>query len=225
MLKSLYNKLCSLNLGLWLICLVMAFLAIGSFSRGAAEGGGLNEMPLFMFLREAPVSFSWWLWICVALIAVLVVNTIVCGFDALRKGRSLAPQLMHLGFLAIVLAHLISAYGGFKQPIQVIQGGGIYFPDGERLTVEQIGGTTGAMGMMTSYAAILRFPDGRRSEVRPNHPLFHKGYGIYIKEVGMMEAPAALFEIHREPGAPAALIGAIFFTIGNLMLLNTRRQR
>lgn len=225
MLKMLYDRLASLNLGLWLITLVMVFLGIGSFSPSSAEQAGINDLPLFLWLRVTPLPSSWWLWVSIALLALLVVNTVVCGIEALRKGRSLAPQLMHLGFLFIVLAHLFSAYGGFKQAMQVPQGAQITYPGGERVLVEQIQATEGAMGMMTSYGATLRLPDGSRHEVHPNHPLFFQGLGVYLKEVGMMERPVALFEVHREPGAIPALIGALLFTVGNLMLVRSRRGR
>jgi hypothetical protein len=225
MLKSVYNRLISLNLGLWLMAGVMLALAVGSFSRGSAEGGGLNDLPLLLWLRQAPLSFSWWLWIAVALLAVLCLNALLCGIEALRKGRSLAPQLMHAGFLLIALAHLLSAYGGFKQQFQLPEGGSIGFPGGERVRVERISAEIGAMGMMSAYRADLRVGAGEVSGVKPNAPLFHKGYGIYLKEVALEPVPVALLEVHREPGAPAALIGALLFTIGNLMLLMQRRGR
>ncbi|GFO67454.1 cytochrome c biogenesis protein ResB [Geomonas limicola] len=225
MLKTLYLRLISLNLGLWLITGVMLALAAGSFSQGAAEGGGLNEMPLFAWLLGAPVGFSWWLWIALALLAPLTLNAILCSIEALRKGRSLAPQLMHLGFLFIVLAHLLSAYGGFKQQFQLPEGGSLGFPDGERLLVENISGVAGPMGMLSSYQARMRIGNGAASGVEPNHPLFHKGYGIYLKQVELVPVPVALIEVHREPGAWAALAGALFFTLGNLMLLMQRRGK
>lgn len=225
MLKQLHARLCSLNLGLWLMAGVMLTLAIGSFSRGSAEGAGLNDLPLLLWLREAPLYYSWWLWIAVALLAVLCLNATLCGIEALRKGRSLAPQLMHAGFLLIALAHLLSAYGGFKQQFQLPEGGSIGFPGGERVQVERITGETGPMGMMSAYRADLRVTGGELNGVRPNAPMFHKGYGIYLKEVALDPVPVALLEVHREPGAPAALIGALLFTIGNLMLLMQRRGR
>jgi len=224
-LKQLHNRLCSLNLGLWLMAGVMLALAVGSFARGSAEGAGLNDLPLLLWLREAPLSFSWWLWIAVALLAVLCLNAILCGIEALRKGRSLAPQLMHAGFLLIALAHLFSAYGGFKQQFQLQEGGAIGFPGGECVRVERISGETGSMGMLSAYRADLRVGNGALSGVRPNAPLFYKGFGIYLKEVALDPVPIALLEVHREPGAPAALIGALLFTIGNLMLLMQRRGR
>lgn len=131
MLKNLYLRLCSLNLGLWLLAGVMVALAVGSFSGGSSETAGLNDMPLFSWLQRAPLSFSWWLWIAVALIAVLCVNATLCTIEALRKkGRSIAPHLMHAGFLLIVVAHIFSAYGGFKDQVVVAEGGASAFRTG-----------------------------------------------------------------------------------------------
>lgn len=226
MLKTLYSRLTSLNLGLWLLTGVMLALAAGSFSRGSSESGGLNDMPLFVWLQHAPISFSWWLWICLALIAVLCLNTLCCSIEALRrKGRSIAPHLMHLGFLLIVVAHFSSAYGGMKQVLQLGEGGGVAFPDGEMVRVEAIAMDIGPMGMPSGYRAALKLENGRVQTIEPNSPLFHRGYGIYLKNVDYAPAPVALLEIHKEPGAPWALIGAIFFTIGNVMLLARRSGR
>jgi ResB-like family protein len=225
-LKTLYTRLTSLNLGLWLLTGVMLALAAGSFSSGSSESSGLNDVPLFYWLQHAPVSFSWWLWICVGLIAILCLNTFLCSIEALRnKGRSIAPHLMHLGFLLIVLAHLFSAYGGFKQQFQLPEGGSIGFPDGERVHIESITTEAGPMGMPSGYRAELRLDSGRLGGIEPNSPLFHKGYGIYLKHVALTPAPLAILEIHREPGALMALFGALFFTAGNVMLLAKRRGR
>ncbi|HJV34293.1 cytochrome c biogenesis protein ResB [Geomonas sp.] len=226
MLKQLYTRLSSLNLGLWLLTGVMVALALGSFSPGSSEQAGLDSVPLFVWLRQAPLFLSWWLWVAVGLIAFLCLNAVVCSIEALRKkGRSIAPHLMHLGFLLIVVAHLFSAYGSFKDMLEVTEGSILGFRDSEQLRVERISGEIGPMGMMTSYRAVLRIGQGPSVTIQPNHPLFHNGYGIYLKEAALSPAPIALLEIHREPGALPALIGALAFTLGNLMLLAQRRKR
>lgn len=223
MLKKLYATFCSLNLGLWLMTGVMVTLAAGSFTR--ASESGINEMPLLFWLQRAPLSLSWWLWLCLVFLAVLFLNALICSIDALRKkGRSIAPHLMHAGFLLIVIAHLFSAYGGFKQQMQLTEGGTIGFPDGDQVLIERISGEAGPMGMLSSYRAQLRVK-GKIEEVQPNHPVFHQGYGIYLKEVALSPMPMALVEIHREPGAWAALLGALFFLAGNVMLLAQRKGR
>lgn len=226
MLKQLYNRLCSLDLGLWLLGGVMAALALGSFSSGASESSRLNDVPLLLWLRHAPLLFSWWLWAAVALVALLSLNALVCSIEGLRKkGRSIAPHLMHAGFLCIVIAHLFSAYGGFKDQVEVTEGSILGFGGREPVRVERIDGEVGEMGMMTSYRASMRVGSGAPVVVQPNRPLFHDGFGIYLKDVVLSPRPTALLEIHREPGAIPALIGALIFTAGNLMLLAQRRKR
>lgn len=225
MLKNIHTRLSSLNLGLWLMTGVMFALAAGSFSRGSVESG-MNDMPLLLWLRLTPLSLSWWLWLALALLVVLCLNAVLCSIEALRKkGRSIAPHLMHAGFLLVVVAHLFSAYGGFKQQIQLREGGSLGFPDGARVRIDRITAEVGRMGMMTAFRAELQVDDGTPSEVQPNRPLFYKGYGMYLKDVALEPTPVALLEVHREPGAIPALLGALLFTVGNLMLLARRKGK
>lgn len=233
MLTKIYQYLASLSLGLWLMGGVMALLAVGSF--GGEEAAALNAMPLFVWLTEAPLTASWWLWGTLALLALLTTNTILCSIEAirLRLGKStlpalVAPQLMHLGFLFIVLAHLLSAKGGAKEAMQVYQGSAIGFPDGSTIHVGPISVTAGPMGMPTDYRVQVRAVTGNQvveGTASPNHPFFHDGFGIYLKHVEEYPFPVALMEIHREPGAGWALAGALLFTAGNGMLLALRRER
>lgn len=231
MLTRLYERLASLTFGLWLMGGVMALLAVGSVAAG--EGSGLNEMPLFAWLGTAPFAVTWWLWGTLALLALLVVNTVCCSIEALRRrlGKStlvalLAPQLMHLGFLFIVLAHLLSAAGGAQETLQVDEGAVIGFPDGSTVRVAAIEATPGPMGMPSDYRARLVLAGSGRettATVSPNHPLFHGGFGLYLKQVELFPYPTGLLEIHREPGAGWALAGALLFTLGNGALLFVRR--
>jgi cytochrome c biogenesis protein ResB len=135
---------------------------------------------------------------------------------------------MHLGFLLIVLAHLLSAKGGAKEAMQLFEGSVLAFPDGSNVRVEEIAVTTGPMGMPTDYRAELRAVTGGREtpgSMRPNAPFFHGGVGIYLKHVEAFPYRTAFVEIHREPGAGWALGGAFLFTAGNMALLVVRRGR
>lgn len=235
MFTKLYARLASLTFGLWLIGGVLLLLAVGSFSGGGAEGSSINDVPLFYWLKVTPLSVSWWLWATVGLLALLALNTVLCSVESLRmkcqRGNFLvliAPQVMHLGFLLIVLAHLFSAWGGGKQVMPVYDGAEIGFPDGRRVQIANMTLQVGPMGMPTDYSAEVRYPAGSGvgvRTIRPNHPFFYQGFGIYLKEVEMYPLRAALVEIHREPGAGLALAGALLFTVGNLVLLVVRRGR
>ncbi|RNC66356.1 MAG: cytochrome C biogenesis protein ResB [Desulfuromonadales bacterium] len=233
MIARLYTSLASLTFGLWLMGGVMALMAAGSFM--GERAAALNEMPLFAWLGEAPLAASWWLWGTLCLLALMVVNTILCSIEAIRirYGKSgpmalLAPQLMHLGFLLIVLAHLLSARGGAKQAMQLFEGSDLRFPGGSSVVVEAIDATMGPRGMPVDFGARVRTVDGgseARTTVRPNEPLFHRGVGIYVKHVELFPVRTAYVEVHREPGAGWALAGALLFTAGNVLVLSQRRER
>jgi hypothetical protein len=233
MLLSLYQRLASLTFGLWLLGGVMMMLAAGSFLQG--EGSFINEVALLDWLREVPLRESWWLWVTLALLALLAINTVLCSIDSLRakwqRGSllvRLAPQLMHLGFLCIMIAHLQSAAGGFKQALQVERGSTITFPDGSAVVFTDFAATYGKMGMPTAYAATLEYQEGgsrRSAQISPNQPFFYQRHGIYIKEIAPPPLKAALVEVHKEPGAAMALAGGLIFTLANLILLARKRGR
>jgi hypothetical protein len=48
---------------------------------------------------------------------------------------------------------------------------------------------------------------------------------VYIKQAEIYPYPQALLEVHREPGAAMALVGAVLFTIGNVAVLWLRSKR
>ena len=235
MFGKLYDRLGSLNLGLGLMVGVLVLLGSGSFTGEGGARNSINELPLFLWLREVPFSASWWLWLTIALLALLALNTVLCSVESLRRKYRqtgflvlMAPQVMHAGFLLIVLAHLFSAAGGFKQVMQLDDGAEIGFPDGSRMQIANLRRTVGPMGMPTALSAEVRDPAGGGVGVRtisPNHPFFHQGFGIYLKDVAPYPSRAALIEIHREPGAGLALGGALLFTVGNIVLLAVRRGR
>ncbi len=190
-------------------------------------------MPLLTWLREMPLSESWWLWLAVLLLVLLAVNTITCSLQTIfrrygqvRLSSLLAPQLMHLGFLLVVLAHLLSAAGSEKGTMQVPEGAVVEFPGGSTVRLDRFSQEVGPMGMPTDYHVRVRYlADGREVDrtVAPNHPFFLDGYGLYLKELAPPPMRMALVEIHREPGAGVALAGALLFMAGNVLLLVVRR--
>lgn len=232
-MAKIYNFLASLTMGLWLLCGVMLLLAVGSFLQG--EGSNINNVALYDWLLAVPLSESWWLWGSIALLAVLALNTLLCSIDSLRmkwqKGSfvvRIVPQLMHLGFLFIMIAHLQTAYGGFKQVMQVEAGSSITFPDGSTVVFTDFAATYSRMGMPTAYSATLECRSPGKTEtavISPNHPFFHLGHGVYIKDIAPPPMKAALVEVHKEPGARMALTGGAIFTVANMILLARRRDK
>jgi hypothetical protein len=232
-MRKLYDFLISLNLGIWLVSGVMLFLGIGSFV--AKEGSAINDVALLVWLTQAPPGETWWLWITLGVLGLLAINTILCSIESLRakwqRGSFLvriAPQLMHLGFLLIVLAHLFSAYGGFKEGGPLPEGGSFSFPDGSRAELTRLDVRIGPRGMPLDFSGTLNHftPSGElKATLSPNNPYFYKGFGVYLKHVEPFPTKTAMVEIHREPGAGIALAGATFFTIANIMLIWLRRGK
>jgi hypothetical protein len=233
MMKKLYNLLTSLDLAIWLLGGVMVLLAVGSFACNA--GSGINDLALFSWLRWVPVRMSWWLWGTLCLLALLALNTVLCSIESLKakwlRGSFLlriAPQLMHLGFLFIVLAHLFTAYGGSKDFGTLREGSAFTFPDGSRVELTRLEIRLGPMGVPLDFSGTLRHMT-RSGELNtvfsPNHPYFYKGLGVYLKQVEPLPIMTAIVEIHREPGAGLALVGAILFTVGNILLIWLRRGK
>jgi hypothetical protein len=139
----------------------------------------------------------------------------------------LAPQLIHVGFLLIVLAHLQSAYSGSMQQLEVTEGMVAQLPDGTRFGIAGVTVAMSPMGMPTGFSSELvtnLVNPSERFTISPNHPWFSGGYGVYIKQAEAYPLKRALLEIHREPGAGLALAGAVVFTVGNLVLLYLRSR-
>lgn len=232
---KLWSLLISTEVCLWLLALVCAMMGAGSFLLSGDYAAAINAMPLVQWLISVPPAISWWLWITLVLLLLLVVNTVCCSAEAIRVrwGRAgwtdwLGPQLIHAGFLLIVCAHLQSAFGSFQQQIEVAEGMPFTLPDGSRAAVAAISATMSPMGMPVGFSAELltnpRNP-ADRAVLSPNHPWFSGGYGVYIKQAELSPYPRALLEVHREPGASAALAGGMLFTVGNAMLLYCRSKQ
>lgn len=230
----LWHLLISLEVCLGLLALVCVALAAGSFSLSGEYAAAINRMSLLMWLRESPFSISWWLWVTLVLLVLLVLNTVLCSAETLwtRRGKQgvallLAPQLIHAGFLLIVCAHLLSAGWSSHQAVEVGEMMLAALPDGTRFGVASIAVTTTPQGIPIGFSSEL-VPDlnrpAERVVISPNHPWFASGFGVYIKQAEAYPYRRALFEIHREPGAAMALAGALLFTVGNVLLVIIRSQ-
>jgi hypothetical protein len=140
-MKRFWRLCISLELCLGLLLMICGVMGLGSFRLSGEYAAAINTMPLLSWLRETPPGSSWWLWLTVAFLALLVVNTLLCSYATLatRWGRSgfmplIAPQMVHAGFLLIVAAHLQSASGSFMEQMVVAEGSFVRLPDGKRST-------------------------------------------------------------------------------------------
>jgi len=185
---------------------------------------------LFDWLKEMPTGITWWLWTAIAILALLTANTVVCSIDSLLRKREarqwlllISPQIVHIGFLFILLAHLLSSYGSFKAVTFAYRDSVFQLPNNLEVRFNEVKADIDESGSVRDWSADIEyFQAGRsveRDRIEPNSPSFRDGIGIYIKTVKISPFPVAMIEVSREPGAVWALIGGILFMAGMMTLL------
>jgi hypothetical protein len=217
----------SLRTAIWLLLALIVLFLFGALVMPVREEfQGINALPLFLWLRESPPGASWWLLGSIAALSLLTANTLLCSIESIiRKRRSsqwlliISPQVIHIGFLFMLLAHLVSSTGSFKGRAAVQEGAGVMLPGEVVLRVKAIEVLTGPGGFPTDWRAEVEYLSGdrrlREDYIGPNRPSFYRGLGVYIKDI---RPGAALIEVSREPGAPWSLAGGVLFMAGTLAL-------
>lgn len=190
----------------------------------------LHTTPLFQWLSENPLKITWWIWVAIVVASLLTVNTLLCSIETLIKRRRarhwllfISPQIIHIGVLFILLAHLLSSYGSFRGNTFVFSGTMLQLPNGLDVVFDEIDINRDQSGYISDWSAhVSYFKDGRyitSDMILPNAPSFQNGLGIYIKKVRMKPFPAALIEVSKDPGAIWAMAGSIFCLGGMIILL------
>lgn len=194
------------------------------------EFGMLHTVALFGWMQEMPLSITWWLWAATGALSLLTANTIVCSIESVVKKKEarqwlliLAPQIMHLGFLFILLAHLLSSYGSEKGITYAYKGSVLKISEDLEVRFNELNASADASGYISNWSADIEYFRRGRSvasdRIQPNSPSFRDGIGIYIKTVKVAPFPVAMIEVSREPGAVWALAGGVFFMAGMVTLL------
>jgi len=244
MIRAVWRFLTSLTTCIWASLAFSLAGAIGSVV--------LGRYPEIFSDMDARVLAGWfaakgfadpgptlWLYGLLAATVLLAVNAACCTLERLLqifRGkvtlRRLLPHIMHIAFLGVVLSHLVSSVSGDRVPgIQVPEGG--FAPVGgtgwvlrlDRLHVEMA-----PEGYPRDFQAAVTLYRDRdplaRGIVRANHPLFHEGYGIYLKNFGPTPwgGSYAVFDANRDSGAPAILFFSVLFTAANLAWLLPERK-
>jgi hypothetical protein len=229
------NFFFSLKTAVWTLFALVCFFFIGSYLMPAYQEifAPMNQDILSHWLRGAASDnpgHTWWFFAALAALVLLTINTLLCSIQAVmdRWSRAdiflrISPQIVHIGFLLILLAHLLSAGWGYKLSGMMPEGAYAPLPEDRAMSLVQIKVQTGADGYPTDWSAEV---DLFENNVRvmtgllgPNQPLFYKGIGIYLKSLNFERGPAALMIIARDPGAIWALAGGCLFILGSVMLL------
>lgn len=196
----------------------------------------VHALPLLQWMYDQPLKVTWWLWASAGMLCLLTVNTLFCSVDSLirkRKGTRwlllVSPQVIHAGFLFMLLAHLLSARGGFKTFEIGAEGTILGISETEQLEIEAITIAVDRSGFLTDWSVDVKYlSDGRavrHAKVLPNSPFFEGGLGVYVRDLRVFPQKMVLLELSREPGALWALIGGIFFMTGTVTLLMLKIKR
>jgi hypothetical protein len=236
--RKILNFFLSLRTAIWLLMALLCLLLYGSFVMPVrAEFQALQTLPLFQWMTENSPGITWWLWAAMAVISLLTANTLLCSIESVLKKKSarqwmlvLSPQVVHIGFLFILLAHLLSSYGSFRGTAVVYENQGLRLPNGNDVLLRKINVDMDQAGYIKNWTSAVEYFKENRSlgtaTIGPNSPSFQQGLGIYIKNVQLQPYPVAMVEVSREPGAVWALIGGILFMAGitALLLLKIRKE-
>jgi hypothetical protein len=243
-MMTIWRFLTSLKTCAWLSLLFCAAGAAGSVLMGRYPEL-FADMDAYVFAgwfgRKGTIDPGPTMWLYGLLLstALLAVNAACCTAERLVqifRGaatlRKLLPHVMHLAFLGVVLSHLASAVSGDRIPgVAVPQGG--FAPVGDTgwiLRLDRFDAVMGPERYLKDFSATVTLYRGMapvaRGVVRTNEPLFHEGYGLYIKDFGYTPwgVPYAVFDANRDPGAKAVLASSLLFTAANLLYLFPSRR-
>lgn len=237
-MRGILSLLLSLRTTIWLFLALLCLLFYGAILMpGRKEFQTIHDTPLLRWMSESPGGVTWWLWAAVAILSLLTANTLFCSVESVIKKRSarqwlmiIAPQVVHAGFLFVLLAHLLSSIGGFKGSAVVHEGAVLSLPNGTEAMFHDIRMSADPRGFLSDWSMAVTYTSGGKRlashRIRPNEPSFREGFGVYIKEVRAVPFPMALIEVSREPGALSALAGGVLFMVGMaaLLLLKIRRE-
>jgi hypothetical protein len=229
-----------------------AWLGLAFCVAGAAGSVVMGRYPELFADMDGQVFAGWferkgmadpgptlWLYGLLLSTALLAVNAACCTAERLVqifRGtvtlRRLLPHVMHLAFLGVVLSHLASALYGDRIPGVAVPQGGFARVGGTGwvLRLDRFDAVMAPEGHPKEFsAAVTLYRDAipvARGVVRTNEPLFHDGYGIYIRNFGSTPwgAPYAVFDANRDPGAAAVLVSSLLFTAANLLYLYPSRR-
>lgn len=229
------NFFLSLKTTVWTLLSLVCVFFIGSYLMPVHREihAGMNNRLLFDWAVETASGelwATWWFFASFAGLVLLTVNTIVCSIQAV-KGRwsredfllRISPQIMHIGFLLILFAHLLGASAGYRLSGMVPEGARVKLPEGIILDLQALRVYPDRFGYIQDWRAdVVLEKNGREAAsgfLAPNKPLFYQGAGIYLKSFSFDPSPMAFIMVNKDPGAVWALAGAALFMTGSATLL------
>ena len=235
-LKHILHFFLSLRTTLWFLGLLLVLFFVGAFIMpGNTSFQQLHSTPLFDWIRNQPVKEIWWLWGIIGVLAVIAVNTLFCSVESVLKKRKvtqwlliIAPQIIHIGFLFMLLAHLLSGLGASQRNANVREGARLSISSNTILKIDNINIDIDHYGYITDWKVDVSYLSGNKilqsDRIMPNSPSVFKGFNVNIRNLKPYPQKIALLQINREPGALWALAGGILFIIGIVILIAFKRK-
>ncbi len=206
-MKFLWKFFVSTRLAIVLSLLIVVDVLIGTFLLSAyADAFGMINLEVFFFwLFDTGINnirLTWWLFLLLALMTLLTLNTVACLIDSLaaivvrrRKGHAIARRLLsqavHIGFVIVLVGHLMSSATGFRTAdYQLAEGATVAMPgdQGLSLRLNRLDVAYSENGSMEQMDAVLSLLAGdqvvKEQITRLNEPLLYRGNAIYIKHHG-----------------------------------------
>jgi hypothetical protein len=232
MIRKALDLFLSINTTVVLLFLLIAFFFAGAFIMPVKkEFMTIHSIPLFDWLKKHEISITWWLWSIIIILGVLTLNTVACSIKSIIKKRKftqwlllISSQIIHIGFLFILLAHLLSSTGGFMGNAVVREGTYLKMPHKDLvLHIKNINLDIDSYGYLRNWNVHIEYligQDGIISDtIRPNKPSLKNGFNINVKDIQTFPQKALLLQVSRDPGATFALTGGILFFIGTIILI------
>lgn len=229
------NFFLSLKTTVWVLFALICVFFLGSYLMPAYKDvhGPMNDRLLFQWAGQYALGSPWaasWFFLSLAGLVLLTANTLVCSWQAVKGKWSredfllrVAPQIVHIGFLFILLAHLLGAGWGYRVSGMLPVEMSAKLPDGQVLYLNDLRPRVDARGNLTDWSAeVFLFEGNSRvaaGVLGPNTPLFHDGMGVYLKSFDFQDRPVAFLMVNRDPGAVWALVGSLLFMIGTGIIL------
>ena len=172
----------------------------------------------------------------IGVLTLLTVNTLFCSVESIIKKRKvtrwlllISPQIIHIGFLFMLFAHLMSATGSYQKFAVAQEGSMFRIADNTVLKIKDINIQSDYNGYITDWKVDIEYLNEgsifQTDTIVPNSPSVRMGFNINVKDLKAYPYEAILLQVSREPGAVWALVGSILFMVGIVTLISLKIRR
>jgi len=231
----------SLKTTVWTLLALICIFFVGSYMMPMHQGifSPMNDDLLYSWAERTALGnlcYTWWFFAAVAGLALLTINTLICSIQAVKEKWSrsnallrISPQIIHIGFLFILLAHLLGAGWGYKISGALPEGTAAQLPEKKALYLQAVHADIDPRWGPRDWSAEVTLIENDHPVVSgtlgPNRPLLYKGVAIYMKSFELEPQPYAILLVVKDPGAIWALVGGILFMLGSFSLLALKWEK